>query len=334
MPPRRSARQQHRTGQLGSSSQPILIPDSPSSIPVDSITTESTTEVTQKPSSIAILPSKLASQLPGLTKKGVKLLQFKQQQLQSPISQIHQLPDFCDPKDSAYPWLKEAVDATLVFAQEEAGTAVCISTEGLILTCSHCVAECPEELDMDKIWWLIFASGQIVQAKTVKWDAQRDLALLRIIAAQSPLSSPPHHSLASPSLANLSHLSFPHSTLASSPPKPHTRLLCVGHPGSEDLEVSHSGVQTGYDVLHLSTGRFRGYAKGQDVQDNSEIGALMHDCWTYWGHSGAPLVEMGGGGLVGVHSSWDDESGMRRGVGWVAIREFLGDFKDEKLDLE
>jgi hypothetical protein len=27
--------------------------------------------------------------------------------------------------------------------------------------------------------------------------------------------------------------------------------------------------------------------------------------------------------LVGVHSSWDDETGMRRGVGIEAIREFL-----------
>ena len=45
----------------------------------------------------------------------------------------------------------------------------------------------------------------------------------------------------------------------------------------------------------------------------------MHDAWTYWGHSGAPLVsaEAGPDGwkLVGVHSSWDEGSGMRRGGG-------------------
>jgi len=52
-------------------------------------------------------------------------------------------------------------------------------------------------------------------------------------------------------------------------------------------------------VLHISTGLSRGYASGQDAQDNLEIGALTHDCWTYWGHSGAPLVETSTGCLVG-----------------------------------
>lgn len=85
----------------------------------------------------------------------------------------------------------------------------------------------------------------------------------------------------------------------------------------------------------------------------------MHDCWTYWGHSGAPIVGRrsqggsrrgggerakrrgrrkakfergegegegrgeGGGMLMGLHSSWDDTTGMRRGVAWEAIRAFL-----------
>lgn len=84
----------------------------------------------------------------------------------------------------------------------------------------------------------------------------------------------------------------------------------------------------GYEVVCVSEGRFRGYADGQDVQDDEEIGALMHTCWTYWGHSGAPLVECSktaqmGTMLVGLHSAWDEETGMRRGVGVEAIREFL-----------
>lgn len=49
----------------------------------------------------------------------------------------------------------------------------------------------------------------------------------------------------------------------------------------------------------------------------------MHDCWTYWGHSGAPILEVNKGTLVGLHSSWDEETGMRRGVGGVAIVAFL-----------
>lgn len=99
-------------------------------------------------------------------------------------------------------------------------------------------------------------------------------------------------------------------------------LVCIGHPGSEDLEASTSGIATDYDVLEISSGRFRGLANGQDPQDNSEIGALQHDCWTYWGQSGAPLID-GQGRLIGLHSSWDDETGMRRGVALQAVRAFL-----------
>jgi hypothetical protein len=125
---------------------------------------------------------------------------------------------------------------------------------------------------------------------------------------------------------------FPVAQLGSKAPKVRTLLLCIGHPGSEDLEVGRPGVATGYDVLHISDGRFKGYAKGQDVQDNSEIGALMHDCWTYWGHSGAPLLDVKSGALIGLHSSWDDKTAMRRGVGWEALRDFLGEYEAEKND--
>jgi len=63
--------------------------------------------------------------------------------------------------------LAQAAEATLVFAQEEAGTAVCISPQGLIMTCSHCVAENPEGSDWAEHKWMLFTSGQIVQAKCV-----------------------------------------------------------------------------------------------------------------------------------------------------------------------
>ena len=136
---------------------------------------------------------------------------------------------------------------------------------------------------------------------------------------------------------------FPFIKPADSAPRFRAALGCIGHPGSEDLETSLHGVKTNYDVLHVSVGKFRGYADGQDLQDNSEIGVLKHDCWTYWGHSGAPLVNQETGSLEGVHSSWDEDTGMRRGVPLEAIKQFLEehtavgkveeheDLKDRKL---
>lgn len=199
--------------------------------------------------------------------------------------------------------------ATFVFAQEEAGTAVCISPNGVLLTCSHCVAETKDDLDWKKTHWLLFGKGSVVGARTVAWDNKRDLALLVITTTGSAVP-------------------YPYLTISSTPPVLKSQLICIGHPGSEDLETSTPGIQTNYDTLVLSTGHYHGLAEDQDAQDNSEIGALKHSCWTYWGHSGAPLVERRGPGrLVGVHSSWDDETGMRRGVGWEALTGFLEKFK-------
>lgn len=197
------------------------------------------------------------------------------------------------------------IAATLVFAQHEAGTAVCISPSGILLTCSHCVAENTTHLSWSQTHWLIFSSGDVVAAKTIAWDARRDLALLVIIKSSSRATV------------------FPYASLSTTPPRISSRLLCIGHPAAEDLEAPLPGTKTGYDTLVLSTGTFRGLAE-QDPHDNEEIGALMHSCWTYWGHSGAPLVDRRSGGLVGLHSSWDDETGMRRGIPLEALDGFLG----------
>ena len=41
-------------------------------------------------------------------------------------------------------------------------------------------------------------------------------------------------------------------------------------------------------------------------------GPIHHSCWTYWGHSGAPLFNAVGD-VVGLHAAWDDGNGMRHG---------------------
>ena len=259
------------------------------------------------------LPGKLTSKSTGLQKQDLATLILKRSKLQSPSSRVLEfISDFpCDPSSTA---LIDAARSTLVFAQHEAGTAVCIAASGLLLTCSHCVAESPEESVGSK-HWLIFSSGRAVQTECVAWDARRDLALLQIVAAEGA--------------ENGSLAIYPFATIArKAPVTPRTKktpLICIGHPGSEDLEVvaTSAPVPTNYDVLHVSYGHYRGMAVGQDVHDNSDIGALKHDCWTYWGHSGAPLIATECGEVMGLHSSWDDQTGMRRGIGWEAIDGFL-----------
>ncbi|KAH8651380.1 trypsin-like cysteine/serine peptidase domain-containing protein [Xylariales sp. PMI_506] len=256
---------------------------------------------------------------------------LKQERLQESSAAAY-LFDVVPKSWSKNPTAQFAVDATLVFGQEEAGTAVCISPDGLLLTCSHCVAEDEQQLDSDwrsgKLHWLLFRSGTAVCAECLAWDPKRDLALMRVVQAQTARRVPlPSSSPSLTSSAPQPPTSSPSAPLIETSPPVGSRVVCIGHPGSQDLEASRPGVQTNYDVLHTSTGRYRGLAAGQDPQDNSEIGALMHDAWTYWGHSGAPLLAWGSGALVGLHSSWDDQTGMRRGVPLVAIREFIEENK-------
>ncbi|KAF3804669.1 hypothetical protein GCG54_00012158 [Colletotrichum gloeosporioides] len=266
--------------------------------------------------------------LPGNLGSGLKPKDLSRQDLRLLLKKRRLLLEnqILIPEDMQMKGLSSSVIATLVFAQEEAGTAVCISPDGLLLTCSHCIAETADDFDATESHWLLFASGRVVEAKPLAWDARRDLALLKIVAAQEP----PLTSSASPATST-----FPFIPTAVFAPPLKSRLICVGHPGSEDFEASEPGVKTGYDVLHLSTGTFRGCAEGQEVQDNSEVGALMHTCWTYWGHSGAPLIDRKSGKLIGLHSSWDDETGMRRGVALEAIQGFLAENQqhiDENLE--
>ena len=271
----------------------------------------------QDPTTIEILPNTLTSAKTGLSRKELATLNLKRQKLLSSQSQAENSITRLVKRTKM---LAAAASATLVFAQHEAGTAVCIATSGLVLTCAHCVAESPEEYAAAKQTWLVFSSGQVVRAKCVAWDQKRDLALLRITAADRLAD-----------YAEASPMKYPFADIASQIPlyapgnKQTTRLICIGHPGSEDLEAADSSqpVLTDYDVLHVSRGYYHGLASDQDVQDNSEIGALQHDCWTYWGHSGAPLIDAKSGEVVGLHSSWDDETGMRRGVAWEALHDFM-----------
>lgn len=234
----------------------------------------------------------LSTKSTGFSKRDLALLLKKQRLLKASTPQALATLD---------PHLKSGLLATLVFAQSEAGTAFCISSTGLLLTCSHCVSEDPTELEENRTKWLLFASGRVVQAKCIAYDHIRDLALLQIVSAEQDSTSTPGSS----TNHEQPQTSFPFLPISPTPPKKNAQIICIGHPGDEDLEASKPGVKTNYGVIHISYGRYRGIAEGADVHDNSEIGALMHDCWTYWGHSGAPLCTRKNGSAVGMHSSWE-----------------------------
>ena len=202
--------------------------------------------------------------------------------------------------------LEQSFNSVVVFAQYECGTGVNISEAGLILTCAHCLGDHPKVGIQRSV---IFTSGLICLARATKVDVLRDTALMTIVGAYD--SSREFDD--SPRI-------FPSTSLAATPPALKAVLVCIGQPGSDDLESS-SRRKTDYPIVSISKGQYLGCIDGLH-SDNSEIGRLMHSCWTYWGHSGGPLLDATGC-IVGLHSSWDDETGTRHGIHLDALTEFV-----------
>jgi hypothetical protein len=217
------------------------------------------------------------------------------------------------------PQLRNALESTLIFSQREAGTAVCINGAGWLLTCAHCFGDTEAEWKSsanNRRKWLLFYTGLAVQAECQIWDIKRDLALLKIVAVESSVPSKDLND----EVTNVP--TFPSVPLSSRSASFKTPIACIGQPGRDDLESVGGGL-TPYNLVEVSEGMVHGMIAGADPQDNSVIGTLKHDAWTYWGHSGAPLLREKDGTLIGLHSSWDDQTAMRHGIPLVAITGFL-----------
>ncbi|KAL2817598.1 trypsin-like cysteine/serine peptidase domain-containing protein, partial [Aspergillus granulosus] len=262
-----------------------------------------TTHIAQDPvTEIKLIPLGKPN-LPGLDNEETRILRRKQQRLRISSQNIARLVS----KYGAH--ITNGLKATFIFAQHEAGTAVCINPTGWVITCAHCFGESEDEWQVHRIKWLLTYSGIAVQVECHVWDARRDLALGRIVCVEG-VTVP--NALAFVSLPPLEH----------SVSYMRTPIVCIGQPGADDLESAQPR-KTDYDLVEISEGTLRGVIPGADPQDNSELGTLKHDAWTYWGHSGAPLLCRETGALLGLHSSWDENTAMRHGVPLVAIRDFL-----------
>lgn len=85
------------------------------------------------------------SKLPGLTPAELTLLRQKQSKLAKNASSTLSL--------LTGEHIRNALNATLIFARYEAGTAVCVSPEGWVLTCSRCFGDDEEYKTAEKRRW-------------------------------------------------------------------------------------------------------------------------------------------------------------------------------------
>lgn len=188
--------------------------------------------------------------------------------------------------------------STVIFAQYEAGTGVCIDKCGTILTCAHCV-----EFGLNSIKVVLTPLGIIYEARCIKYDTECDLALLQVIS---------------------SDIDFSYISVIDFNVENNDSVMCFGQAGQDDLETTKAKVKTNYPYLEVSKGYYLGLNLDcTDPYDNKDIGQMSHSAWTYWGHSGAPLISTTEGLLLALHSSWDSDTETRHGIPLCAILKFL-----------
>jgi S1-C subfamily serine protease len=170
------------------------------------------------------------------------------------------------------------------------GSGVNVAAHGLVLTNAHVVKA------LGTRHTVTFPDGQVFAGVATAYDAHLDLALVTLEGAPR---------------------SLPFARLAARAPTVGTWVAVIGQPG----RFTPEGELTGYQRFHVSTGRIRSLRS--DVLGPQRLGAVGHDAWTYWGHSGSPLFSASGE-LVALHNSWDASTAMRHAIPWQAITRFLG----------
>lgn len=223
--------------------------------------------------------------------------------------------------------IKNCLESCIHILQDEYGSGVCISSKGHILTCYHCVLA-------NKKIKLIFPNGRIFNANKIKSSKKLDLALLKIVSSDQIIFDSDNNSIKEaktkklPDFYNIDDNYFPFSRICENLEEKNSDLFCIGNPYCYDLESKIKKKKTYFHPFNLSKGKVIDYEKDFIFGNISkELGPLQHNCWTYWGHSGAPLFN-NKGEIVGVHNSWNDENGMRHGLSAASINKFLEGNKD------
>ena len=168
---------------------------------------------------------------------------------------------------------------------EEFGSAVCIHENGYVLTCAH--AAPPFENEPNKESLYIFPNGEIVKTLTLEKNEELDLALLKIIEIYE-----------NEKFVDIKNLDkkFPFSNIkynSKENEKIGENIFCIGNPCFTIYDDKGKMEKNKYKPFWISFGKIKGYMK-DNIYCKNDLGPLIHNCWTYWGHFGLQyLMERG-----------------------------------------
>ena len=187
-----------------------------------------------------------------------------------------------------------------------------------ILTCSHATPPFEEEESKESLY--IFPNGDLVKTLTIEKDEKLDLALLKIIEI--------YENERYFKIEEIPEKKFIYSKIKVTPKKENEKvgekIFCIGNPCFAMYDDYGKFEKNKYKPFWVTFGKIKGYI-GDAIYCKKELGPLIHNCWTYWGHSGAPIFNKYGE-IVGMHNSWNDKNGDRHGLSLLGIHKFISKF--------
>jgi hypothetical protein len=210
---------------------------------------------------------------------------------------------------------------------------------------------------------VMFASGRTFLAECVSVvesaAGDRDVAVMLLgpeivvadtssggrASASSASFSAPSSSSSSLSLTALAKPLPPAAAVAATAAVRGDRLFCVGNPArptEADAKATWNtsagacegymapaacralAKQSGLGLAPTRGERLAVSGAGTTVGTEPREGSfLLHTCWTYWGHSGAPLFDAATGEVCGLHCAWNEHTGLRHGQKGQLLHEAL-----------
>lgn len=155
----------------------------------------------------------------------------------------------------------------------EIGSGACVCSTGLILTAGHVAPS------VGAVRRIGFPSGEAYDATCIKTGVRYDLSILKIRET--------------PKQRRKRRRSFPFVHIAELPALRRDRLVCVGQLGTRSKQR-----------LEANVGRCVSQSK-YPLENQLEVGGMVHDSPVYGGSSGSPLLHAATGELVGVHVGFD-----------------------------
>ena len=208
-------------------------------------------------------------------------------------------------------WIEdESVQSKLFNAQKSCvfvstddsfGSGICIDSKGIILTAKHCIDE-NIQISFADLSGKQSAIHIYKNCKYIEMSDDYDLALIQIDNDHKD---------------DEKEYKFPLTNIATKPVKKGDGIYIIGHPAnSKRLKQTENKLQQ-----NICGGRIIGLpSKKSLLKQQNIMGGIKHNCVTFGGHSGAPLLNVNGE-IVGIHVTCDNFEGTA--ITQQAMQQFI-----------